>query len=419
MNTARVALAVARKELRTGVRDRQSLVYTMLLPLALYPVLFWLMVQGFLVVQGQRERTRVAVSVAGDLEAGEEARLESALARPEPGPKPGPVELRFAPGAGGAAGPIEALRAGALDLEVGLGAAQDGSAELRFDGSKSRSTLARDRVAERLKLLAEDARTEAVGGDAGALQAFSVERVSLASEREETAYMLSFLLPMMFTIMAVLGAFFPALDATAGEKERRTAETTLLLPVPRTGVLLGKVLAVSVFATAAATLNVGGLLAAAESLLAGLGVGQDEFQVPWSRFPPALPLLLVFLVTTSALMVAIGSFAETFKQGQALLGPVQMVVLLPAILVSMPGIELTPVLAVVPVAQTALAFKAILQGDARALELGLVVVSQLVYAALALGLALRLGSHEALLFGGGGKGRARLRALLRAGSAPR
>jgi len=381
-------------------------------------VLFWVLVQAFLVVQGQRERTRVEVAVAGELVPGEEARLEAALLRPEAGPKPGAVELRFAPGRAGAGG-TEALRAGALDLEVDLGAGEDGSSELRFDGSKSRSTLARDRVAERLKLLAEGARTEAVGGDAGALQAFSVERVSLASEREETAYMLSFLLPMMFTIMAVLGAFFPALDATAGEKERRTAETTLLLPVPRTGVLLGKVLAVSVFATAAATLNVGGLLAAAESLLAGLGVGQDEFQVPWSRFPPALPLLLVFLVTTSALMVAIGSFAETFKQGQALLGPVQMVVLLPAILVSMPGIELTPVLAVVPVAQTALAFKAILQGDARALELGLVVVSQLVYAALALGLALRLGSQEALLFGGGGKGRARLRALLRAGSAPR
>jgi sodium transport system permease protein len=353
------------------------------------------MLQGYLLVLGQRERTSVATAIAGAQDPAEQQRLRKSLSEPAPGAPPGPVDVRF----------------GAEDPDP---PSAGGPSELRFDGSKSRSALARDRVKERLQALAADARIDALDGDAGALEAFRVERVSLASQREESAYMLSFILPMMFCIMTVLGAFFPAIDTTAGEKERRTAETTLLLPVPRSAVLLGKLLAVSACAVAATALNVAGLLAAAEHLIAGLGDGSIEVSVPWSAFPAAAPLLLLFIVTTSALMLSIGCGADTFKQGQSLLAPVQMVILLPAMIVSMPGIDLSPTLALVPVAQTALAFKAILQGDARALDLVLVAVSQVLYAGLALALALRRGSSEALLLAGSGKKR-KLGALLRRG----
>ena len=49
----RAALRVARKELSEGFRDRQTLIYTFVLPVCMYPALFWIMVQGVLVVQGQ------------------------------------------------------------------------------------------------------------------------------------------------------------------------------------------------------------------------------------------------------------------------------------------------------------------------------------------------------------------------------
>jgi len=414
MNVAQVAWAVAKKELRTALRDRQAMAYTLLLPLGLYPVIFWVMLQGFLVVQGQRERTGVAAEVSGAQDHEEELRLSRGLSEPAPGSPPGEVDVRFAERDAGAED-LE-LHAGELDAALDLEPAESGASELRFDGSKSRSTLARDRLAERLRVLAADARAEALGGDTAALEAFRVERVSLASKEQESAYMLSFMLPMMFCIMTVLGAFFPAVDLTAGEKERRTAETTLLLPVPRAGVLLGKLLAVSAGALAATVLNVAGLLAAAEHLLAGLSDEAIEVSVPWGAFPAAAPLLVLFIVTTSALMLAIATGADTFKQGQSLLAPVQIVVLLPAMIVSMPGIELTPALALVPVAQTALAFKAIMQGDAGALELALVAVSQVVYAALALSLALRRGASEALLLPGAARKR-KLGALLRRGGA--
>jgi ABC-type Na+ efflux pump permease subunit len=416
MNVARVALAVAGKELRTGFRDRQAMIYAIVLPLALYPVLFWVMLQGALVVEGERERTEVTAALAGARDPAEAGALADALRTPPAGEPPGPVAVRDADAAD-----LGALRAGRLDAVVALEGANLGPelAQLRperggaifYDGSKSRSSLARRRAAERLEHHAREARLAAVGGDPAALEAFRVEEESLATGVEESAFILSFLLPMMFCIMAVLGAFFPAVDLGAGEKERGTAETTLLLPVPRIGVLAGKILTVAAFALIATVLNVAGLLVAAEHLLSGMGES-FAFEVPWSAFPRAAPLLLLFLVTTSALLFAVASFADTFKQGQSLLGPVQMVVLVPAILVSMPGIELTPALALVPVAQTALAFKAVLQGDAGTLELGLVAASETIYAVLAVLVALKLTASEARALGGGSRRRGLLGGLL-------
>ena len=391
----RVAAAVAGKEIRAGLRDRQALVYTVLLPLALYPVLFWVMLQGFLVMQGERERTEVTVGAAADLAPELIEALRAALEAPGEDLPPGPARLELGDYDRGAA--EAALWAGELD--AALVAAEDGPV-LLYDGSKSRSSLALDRGLERLGAAAQEARVRAVGGEADRLVPFRVEAVDLASGAESSAFVLSFLLPMMFCIMAVLGAFFPAIDLTAGESERGTLETTLLLPVPRLGVLLGKVAAVTTFASLATVLNLVGLLVAAEHLLAGLGADAFEFEVPWGVFPKAAPLLLLFLITTSAVLLGVASLARTFKQGQALLGSVQMVLLVPAMVVSMPGIDLSPGLALVPVAQTALAFKALLQSEAGALELLLVTASQILYGALALALALRLAASEALRGGG-------------------
>jgi hypothetical protein len=94
----------------------------------------------------------------------------------------------------------------------------------------------------------------------------------------------------------------------------------------------------------------------------------------------------------------------------------------PALAGALPGLELTPQLAFVPVLQTVLAMKTMLQstglasGD-HALELGLVYASQLVYAALAVLVSTRLASRESLTFGDAGLGRA-VR-LLRSQGTPR
>ena len=60
--------------------------------------------------------------------------------------------------------------------------------------------------------------------------------------------MLSKILPLIVVVMVMLGAFHPAIDITAGERERGTLETTLSAPIERAALMTGKVLAVATLA---------------------------------------------------------------------------------------------------------------------------------------------------------------------------
>src|SRR5258706_15740380 len=75
-------LAVARKELTTSLRDRQTTLYTLVLPIVLYPFLFWCMIQGSLFVEGRREHTEVRVGIALEQKDLEPSGLAEALERP-------------------------------------------------------------------------------------------------------------------------------------------------------------------------------------------------------------------------------------------------------------------------------------------------------------------------------------------------
>ena len=48
------------------------------------------------------------------------------------------------------------------------------------------------------------------------------------------------MVPYFVIILAFTGAMYPAMDLTAGEKERGTMETILTSPVSRTDLVLGK-----------------------------------------------------------------------------------------------------------------------------------------------------------------------------------
>jgi len=395
----RTAWLVAQKELRVAMRDRQTLLYTVWLPLLLYPALFWVMLQGATLIQGRNETTVVHVQVAG--EGVPFARLQAALEDDSSG------------------GPLAAERIEFEDLSGELRAAmqqrlrepggpdavllcQPKGTQLYYSSTQSKSKLALERVRARLAPLAEQLRLEALHkkqqlGRLDDLAPFTLVPENLATDRELSAYLFSFILPLTFIIMAVMGAFYPAVDCTAGEKERGTAQTTLLIAAPRLGVQLGKIAAVSVAAGVATVLNLAGLVLAAEPLLAGSG-SQLEMDLPLGALSLALPLCGGFLFTTSALLVAMASFTDTFKQGQALLSMVQLFFIMPAMFAVMPSVELTNGLAWVPIVQTVLAFTLLLASDGAWMDLRLLFVflSQSIYALMAIWLCVRLSSLEAL-----------------------
>ncbi len=413
-STFAATLLVARKELVSSFRDRQTTLYTVVLPIALYPFLFWVLIQGALLLQGRRERTEVDLQLVAEAPLEAPAGLSAALTEDPELPGLERIDVR----------PIESLadeeqvrervrrpldpddapgRADAVLFLRGppaAGAADEGGgAELYYDSTSARSGLARARVEERLPAFADRLREERareLAHSAADLEPLRLaDPVDVAALHDRGAYLLSFLLPMLLVLMTVMGAFYPAVDLTAGERERRTEETTLLLPVPRQAVHQGKILAVCTTAVLATSLNLMALGLSAGHLLQMASTGRAiEVELPLASFAAILPLALLFALFVSAVLTGIAAFARTFQEGQALLGPVQMVFILPAMAAVIPGIEFTPTLACIPVINVVFAFRALLLGDSMPLSYTLTALSLLLCAAASVWLAMRLLSRE-------------------------
>ena len=88
----------------------------------------------------------------------------------------------------------------------------------------------------------------------------SVADSSIARPEEVGGYTLGRILPLLLVVITLLGAFYPAIDLAAGEKERGTLETLLTAPVPPSAIVAGKFVTVALIGIIAAALNLGSMI---------------------------------------------------------------------------------------------------------------------------------------------------------------
>ena len=412
-------LHIAYKELLTSLRDRQTVQNSIVLPIVMYPVLFWIILQGFLVVKGHQEQTKVEIGLVGDpgRVAQVQERMQAMLPKgTEQVPAFEAVVLITNPEIQEDAQIREWLtpldsdaqdsdpEATQPDAVLHLAAGPDGTSTLYTHSTRSHSELANERTQKLVRQLVGQYRTQAadrLGLSPGMLDPLDVSPHAITTRKDKGALMLSMMLPMMIVIMAVMGAFFPAVDLTAGEKERGTSETTLLLPIPRAQVLTGKILACTALAFVATTLNLTSMGLAARHILASLGPNITvEIQFPFKAVLYSLPLILLFCFFVSATLTALAGLTKTFKEGQAMLGPAQMFFMLPAIIGVMPGMQLNEYWALVPVVNVVLAIRSILVMESLPLPYLITALSLLASAWIAVRICVRILSLEALAFSG-------------------
>ncbi|MBI1913842.1 MAG: ABC transporter permease subunit [Planctomycetes bacterium] len=207
---------------------------------------------------------------------------------------------------------------------------------------------------------------------------------------------LSLLVPLILILMTITGAVYPAIDLTAGERERGTLEILVAAPIPRLGLLFAKYVSVVTVAVLTAVVN----LATMTVTLLVFDMGRLVF--PEGLRPLAIVqvffLLLLFAAFFSAVLLAVTSFARSFKEAQAYLIPLILVSLTPGMLSLMPGLKLDGPLCVVPLLNIVLLARDLFAGEATAGAAVLVVLTTLVYAVAAIALAARLFGAEAVLY---------------------
>jgi sodium transport system permease protein len=244
--------------------------------------------------------------------------------------------------------------------------------QLLYNSAKEKSTVAHVQVARALdnwksQIIRENLLASRV--PARVAKPFELTPLDVAEVRQQQALMWSKILPFVLFIWALTGAFYPAVDLCAGEKERGTLETLLSSPARRTEIVWGKLLTVMTFSAATALLNLVSLGFTARYIVAQLRALPAGDMTEGLDLPPLASALwlVVALVPMSALFSALclacAAFARSTKEGQYYLMPLLLVTMPLMMLPMAPGSELNLGNSLIPVTGVVLLLMALVQGN--------------------------------------------------------
>ncbi len=384
-----------RKELLDIVRDKRMLAMMLMVPLVLYPALF--VITGTVMAAG---KARLALQELTVAVASDDAQAFLDL-------RPVPKHTTYArmTRAEGEAGLREKKIFAIVDAQPGSFAAVKAQAQgvvtIVYTKRQDRSVEARDRVRAVIDDVSKGtliARLEEANLPATFSEPVKRKETDLDFEQNLGPYIASRLLPIMLLLMLFLGALYPAVDLTAGEKERGTLETLLVAPVQPLDVMKAKFVAVAATSIIASVANLGAMgFAFASGVDLGAGKVTVSFSVP--QILVMLSCLLPAAVLAAGISLAIASLARSFKEGQAMMTPVMLAALVPGMLAVMPGVELSAWTACIPLLNVALLIKAVILQAAQPVHVVITFVSVGLCALGTLKLAANAFHSEALRFG--------------------
>ncbi len=452
-----------RKELTDTLRDRRTLIAMVLVPMALYPAMILGSLQGFefQISRLKREEYKVAVAAIPDPNTGDVVDANQAglwlrtLIDTDPARRPGTEGLP-------AEELVEKAEKGELPNDATTQPAGDRSAKERATADVRRQppayevstvpsadelvelvsagtthvgilltgpppTSAGEHCAEVTVFLDEtDIRSQIAASGLQAiinraadflvaerlkrealqptfLTPVKVTEHSTATPEKVGGSILGQIVPLILIIMTITGAIYPAIDLTAGERERGTLETLMVAPVPPVDLIAGKFVVVALIGMLSAGLNllsIGGTI-----WLGGLGellTRGGEVVIPLGSLPWVLLLLIPLAVMFSAILLAVCSFARSFKEAQNYVMPVMVGAMIPAVVGILPGTRLEGPMLIMPVTNITILTRDLFTGKFDPIAILWVMASTSLYAGAAVAVAARLFGQEAVLFADSG-----------------
>jgi sodium transport system permease protein len=391
------------KELSEILRDRRTIITLVLMPLLLYPLLSIAFKQFFLAsavsgapVPGYRLafRTEAEFQIVKEL---------IGWAQATAGPKKGPAKAlsgkpRPEPELGGMVVPDldSALHEGTADLAIQV----RWSERLRFQQwiltylpTAAHGKAAADYV-EALLSRANGGFVETQVKTPEGPVRVRVASIALPVEEITDGLSLAALIPLILILMTITGAVYPAIDLTAGERERGTLEILVAAPVPRMSLLFAKYVSVVAVAVLTGLVNLVTMLVTLRlSELDQLFQGLTTLVVV-----QMFGLLLLFAAFFSAVLLSLASFARSFKEAQAYLIPLMLVSLAPGLIGMLPGIKLEGLLTVAPLVNVVLLGRDLFDGKADPAMALVVILSTALYALAAIAVAARVFGSESVLY---------------------
>ncbi|MBN2543081.1 CPBP family intramembrane metalloprotease [bacterium] len=387
---------ILKKEFKETLRDKRTLFITIILPIILYPVLIIGISQlSIFQVQKIQEKT-FKIDIEGEEFA------------------PGLVEQieddsQFV--IVDAEDPVGSIKAEKIHLnlvipegfEDSIANEKQVSVKVYYDGAVEESEAAQNRLSGIIREYRVQLVEEWVSGkglNAEFVRPIDTDWENIATPKKMGAYFFGGILAFFVIVMVITGAYYPSIDMFAGEKERGTLETLLVSPAGRLEIVVGKYLTVFILAMITAVLN---LASMGITLTHGMFLMEKAADIKFSIDITSLLSIFVILVPLaalfSAIFISLSAFAKSYKEAQSYLTPLFIISELPAMIVLLPGMQLTNAVAFIPVVNVALLFKEMLMGKFIAAHVIFVFLSMSIYAALALKWASKLLRKEDVLVG--------------------
>ena len=397
---------LVKKEITDILRDKKTLVMMVVVPLLLYPLIIIGMSLGVsMFMQAQEGKVHtVGYESANEKEAKALERLY--LEQKEELD----WELTFVPYEKDSA---KAREASDVWMEISSGSADTGAqllVTLAYDstqeGSRGTENVLEDLLDDyREELLVQN--LEAQGLSESILHPVVYEAKDSASASESFGMDIGGSIGMMLMVTILLGAVYPAIDATAGEKERGTLETLLTLPVTNFQMIFSKFLSVSVFACVTALLSLLALGGSVLFLMFGVSdtLGASMEGVSLTAALPFIPLLIVVLIATALLATALCMcfcvFAKSFKEANNYVTPVLLIVMFASMVGMIPSVRLDYRTALIPVVNVSLMVKQMIGQQLQLPLVLIIIVVNFCCSILIAWVLAKLYDSEALLFSDG------------------
>ncbi|MBD3369602.1 ABC transporter permease subunit [Candidatus Fermentibacteria bacterium] len=346
------------REMTTSLREKTVVMYTIVLPVVLYPLLMWVMFSATMLVRKGQEREVSRISMETPPE--EYSRLTGMLHENN--------RLEVIPCSTGAqvhrdiaSGRIDAHLSFSRTAPDSVPGAVRYSTLIGYNSSLGRSKEAANRLRSILESYRNGyLRSRAIkrGISPQEWRLYELRELNLSTGREMGSFLLGMILPMFFVVMVAVSCFYTAVDSTAGERERSTWETLMSTGVSRFKIISAKYMSVMTLGTIAGLLNVLAMTLSMKMILGPVAGGDmPEFSLPLQVLPLIIVSAVLLAGFVGAGMMLLAVFARNFKEGQAMIQPFYIFSILPIWLLMVPGVRLTEFTALVPVASMGLLMK--------------------------------------------------------------
>ncbi|WP_052220808.1 ABC transporter permease [Clostridium homopropionicum] len=328
------ASLVFKKELRDLFRDRKTLLVSILIPLIIMPLIFFVIGKSASSNEKKvEENFKIAITGGVNSEfVGFVKKIDKVQIidskNPEEDVKEGKLLL-------------------ALEVPDNIDSLikdeKDAPIKIIYDNSSQQSSMAQSRVENYIQEFSKQivaTRLEARGIKTSILNPVQISYKTTTKQEDSMGkVIIAMILPLFLVIYSVTGPMGPAIDLGAGEKERGTLEPLLTTQAGRMSLLWGKFAAISVIGLITTLASMIGIVIALKqsgNSAMGVNINAGMFSDIGIKGAVLITVMVILMnLTFGALELAISIYARSFKEAQTYLTPLNIIALAPIYLTYM------------------------------------------------------------------------------------